>query len=528
VVRLPRADVVAVTAGPRTVALDGFGRAELPGNAPAAMLSIGSATPLTAWVPSSRLARPRAPSAVYDCNNYEPRPAKELGLRLQTLADRGSTVLRLSARDHAACTRIELLDATAGRTYRVQMQYRTVTGKRPEVCLWQIGTDGCSLTPRAPIADGWTSYDQVVTVDSVASGLQVVLYANVGVRLGDETITEYRDVRITALDAAMRTSVFPQQVPPATVDLLAGEHELAVVGGPSGSVLQDFGPLEDCYNTDDRGFEAAGLSVKKLGTGASPAFQLTAVDHRACIAAPVPDMGNSSAYELSFDARSVNLRDPQVCLYQRGPDRCTSIPRGGPWKDWTHYSVRVTPDPTSVETRLYLYGLRDLAGLQQAVVEYRDVALRPVASAVDVVMVREAPAAPPATVRWSKTSTARFAAVVEGATPLTADGTGTVLALNESWAPGWRAESATGLVAGTRPKVQGWMNGWATESTRASASLIYGPDRIAKLALLLFPVSLAFAVLWLLSRRRVRAAVGGWMVVLGRCLPARGSSETSS
>ena len=45
-----------------------------------------------------------------------------------------------------------------------------------------------------------------------------------------------------------------------------------------------------------------------------------------------------------------------------GPDRCTTIPRGGPWKDWTRYSVRVTPDPTSVETRLYLYGLRDLNG----------------------------------------------------------------------------------------------------------------------------------------------------------------------
>ena len=241
VVALPRADVVALTAGSRSVSLDGYGRAELPGSSPAAMVSIGSATPLTAWVPSDRAARPRTPSAVYDCNNYEPRPARELGLKLDKVPTEQGTVLRLTARDHAACTRIELADAAPGRTYRVRMQYRTVTGKRPEVCLWQIGTDGCSLTPRAPITDGWTSYDELVTVDSVATGLQVVLYANVGVRLGEKTVTEYRDVSITALDAALRTTIFPEQVPATSVSLSAGRHVLAVVGGPHGSVLQDFG-----------------------------------------------------------------------------------------------------------------------------------------------------------------------------------------------------------------------------------------------------------------------------------------------
>ena len=59
---------------------------------------------------------------------------------------------------------------------------RTVEGKRPEVCLWQIGTDGCDLVPRAPIDEDWISFDEIVTVDEVATGLQVVLYANVGVR----------------------------------------------------------------------------------------------------------------------------------------------------------------------------------------------------------------------------------------------------------------------------------------------------------------------------------------------------------
>lgn len=60
--------------------------------------------------------------------------------------DKGPAI-RLSAADHAACTRIEIRDAKAGRTYRVRMEYRMVEGKRPQICLWQVGTDGCILTP---------------------------------------------------------------------------------------------------------------------------------------------------------------------------------------------------------------------------------------------------------------------------------------------------------------------------------------------------------------------------------------------
>ncbi len=98
-----------------------------------------------------------------------------------------------------------------------------------------------------------------------------------------------------------------------------------------------------------------------------------------------------------------------------------------------------------------------------------------------------------------------------------------MLALNESFAPGWRAESATGLATSARPKVQGWMNGWATVSTTATASLVYGPDRVAKLALLLLPVSLLCAVVWLMSRRRVRASLGRrWLSLRTRLRRSRG------
>ena len=512
VVPVPTPDVVGVTANTRTVFLDGWKRDTLPGatseNPRPNYLPIGSATELTAWAPSTTPARPEPPSDVYDCNNYEPRPARELNLRLEEESTADGRVLRLSADDHAACTQITVPDAKPGRTYRVRMEFRTVEGKRPEVCLWQLGTDGCDLVPRAPINNDWIPFDEVVTVDDVAEGLQVVLYANVGVRHELRTVTEYRDVTIEALDPVLTTTVFPPEVPERTVVLDPGEHELTVTGGQSGSALEGFGPLENCYNTRQMTFEEAGLSKTELTDQPGPAFQLTAQFDRACIAAPVPDMGASSLYELTFEGRSVALRNPSICLYQRGPDRCSKTPAGGPWKDWTGYRAFVGPDPNAVETRLYLFGPRDLDGKARATVEYRSVRLRPVASPVDVVLVREGETAPPASVEWDRMSAAKFGVKVSGATPGAVGEPGTYIALNETYAPGWQAQSATGIDKDAHMALQGWMNAWPVSAREGEAVLAYGPDRYAQLALTLLPIAAALAIGWIIIRRPVRAWFG--------------------
>ena len=512
VLPVPTADVIAVSAGTRTVSLDGWQRDTLPGASVAqprpVYLPVGSATEVTAWAFSAQPARPAPPSDVYDCNNYEPRPTAELGLRLDRLGTADGEVLRLSADDHAACTRITVDDAVPGRTYRVRMEMRTVEGKRPEVCLWQLGTDGCDLVPRAPVNKQWIPFDEFVTVDEIAKGLEVVLYANVGVRHELRTVTEYRGVSIEAVDPVMTETVFPPEVPEVTVQVEPGDHTLSVTGGQSGSALEDFGPLENCYNTRQMTFEEAGLSKTPLPDEPQPAFRLTAREDRACIAAPVPDMGASSLYQLTYEGRSVNLRNPTVCLYQRGPDRCTKIPSGGPWKGWTRYRTFVGPDPNAVETRLYLFGPRDLDAKQEAVVEYRDVALRPVASPVDVVLVRQVDAAPPAELAWQRKSPANFSVETAGATPVDADLIGTYVALNETFAPGWAAQGATGIDAKGKLALQGWMNAWPATADEGAATLAYGPDRLAQLVLKVFPVALLAAIGWIVVRRPVRAWVG--------------------
>ena len=95
-----------------------------------------------------------------------------------------------------------------------------------------MGTDGCDLVPRAPIDKDWISFDEFVTVDEVATGLQVVLYANVGVRHELRTVTEYRDVSVERIDPVLKTTIFPPEVPEETVDLDRGRPHADPGGRP--------------------------------------------------------------------------------------------------------------------------------------------------------------------------------------------------------------------------------------------------------------------------------------------------------
>ena len=52
------------------------------------------------------------------------------------------------------------------------------------------------------------------------------------------------------------------------------------------------------------------------------------------------------------------------------------------------------------------------------------------------------------------------------------------------------------------------MNGWPATAPEGAASLVYGPDRYAQLALKLFPITLAAALAWIVVRRPVRGWIG--------------------
>jgi arabinofuranan 3-O-arabinosyltransferase len=510
-VDVPTTDIVAVQMGPRAVSLDGWGREAMPRKPGApvqpASAPVGAATPLVAFAPSTKPAEPFPPSEVYDCNNYEPRPADELKLRKQVLRNADGEFLRLSAIDHAACTRIEIPDAKPGRTYRVRLEYRMVQGKRPQICLWQVGTDGCVIAPRPMMNAGWHPYERIITVDKGTDKLILVLHADVGERLLGKTVTDYRNISIEALDPVLKTEIWPPEVPQRSIRLDGGKHELSVTGGLSGTALAEFEPLQDCFRYDDKTTEQAGLVAKVEGDLRDPTITLGARDHMACLGSTVPDMGQSSLYKLSVDSRSINNRNPKFCLYLRGPDACEKIPTAGPWikGEWSPYSTLIGPNRKAVETRVYVYGLRDFEGQEQSFVEYKNIRLTPVASPSSVVLVRQTYGGVP-DVMDGRTVEAQYKRVNPIRTKVEVGAGAALVGFTETGAKGW---SLTGH-GGATP-AQGWMASWKVEGQPVEGTIQYLPAGLGRKALYLLPPALLMSFLALLfgawwRRRRARRA----------------------
>ncbi|WP_244945091.1 hypothetical protein [Couchioplanes caeruleus] len=484
---LPRGrKVVALKVGNRTVSLDGRTASTVP---------VGSATTLTLLAAAPKPADTSAYSPVFDCNNYEPRPWSELKLSATVT---GGTV-RLSAADHAACTKVVARNTVAGQLYRVRLQYRHVTGARPQICLWQAGVSGCELAARPVLDDDWTSYERVVTMDSLSDELQVILRADVGERLKPKTVAEYRRLRIDALEAVATHTVFPPAIPEVSVKLTAGKHELRVDGGPSGSILSPFEPLDDCFRYDDETVEEAGLEADtQVGADGETTYTLKAVRHLACIGSLAEDMGAASLYEYSMEARSVALRNPKFCLYLRGPDLCRTMPGVAVWNGWTSYETLVPPDPNAVEARIYLYGLRDPKGKEQSQVEYRGVRMRPV-NPSEIVMVRQEAPAVTSSVVYRKENPTLFTGTVTTSGP-------TAVALAENAAPGW---VLTGAPGARKVTLQGWMNGWLLPQSGA-VTVRYTPARIARIALYLLPTGVVASLIFMYAVRLPEGRPGVW------------------
>ena len=508
--------VVAVTAGNRSVSLDGWLQADLPVGTSGAEgppeVILDAATDVTAYGLADEQPTLAAYSDVYDCNNYEPRPQAELQLTADVFSADGMEHVQLGAADHAACVTSAIDGVTAGDTVRVRIEYRTVEGKRPQVCLLETYTDGttaCVADARLQRDEEWGRYELVHTLGDDVVSAKVVLYANVGLRLSDPTVSEYRGLTVEALTAMGSATVAPGDVPPVTVELAAGTHTLELLGGAYGSVLAPFEALEDCFRYDDLSVEEAQLAATTATDDGTTVYELRAKDHMACIAAAMQDYGGAGLYTFEYEYRSVALRKAKACIYERGPNVCEPLPANGSETEWTTYEQQISPRLASLETRLYLYGLRDLAGEDQSIVQYRNVRVTPTASATAVVLVRvpDGQATVAAPVEVLHPTPATYTVTLDGITD------GAVVTLAETWAPGWSLAGLPEGVTATRLRLDGYQNAWQFDGSFAGEveiRLVYAPALTARTALKVSALVVPMAWLWLVVGGRVRRRLRWW------------------
>jgi arabinofuranan 3-O-arabinosyltransferase len=151
--------------------------------------------------------RPELARHLGDCNAYDARTPREVGLSARVLDQAGLPTLRLGAVDHSACVAMRIRDVRPTVPFHLHLAYRPITGDPPRLCVWETGPNRCATLPGLLASPGWHSFDTTVTLDPGTSSGWLFLYADGG---GSQpTATEYRDLRIELPQTAIAVGVSP-------------------------------------------------------------------------------------------------------------------------------------------------------------------------------------------------------------------------------------------------------------------------------------------------------------------------------
>lgn len=180
---------------PRVEILDAAGAVyvpELPRRITLSTLSEGAHT-ISAG-PASTTPIPLSDfSQLGDCHRHDDRSIEEAGL---AFSEPVAGTIRLQASAHSACASIGL-GPIQFTTVTVSLEYRTISGSSPRICMWQVGPNACAELPPLPQETDWQQLSATTTLDLTADDVRLYLYADAPPgNLDYDTVVEYRNVAV--------------------------------------------------------------------------------------------------------------------------------------------------------------------------------------------------------------------------------------------------------------------------------------------------------------------------------------------
>jgi arabinofuranan 3-O-arabinosyltransferase len=423
--------------------------------------------------------------SVGNCDSHGKRTPEESGLSTSILELDGIPTLRLMARDSTACVAFPVRPFDPGARYRVQFDYRGVSGSPPRVCLWQEVAERCAALPPLDKSPGWHHFDAPATLSSKTQALRLFFYAS---DTGDsKTRTEYRQPRIEIFG---RNSTQRLQLDPSSklgmVDLPPGWLRLTTrspLASPQPIDIFSHLPVGDCNRYDGRTPQEVGLAASTMELDGIPTLQLSARDHAACVSFPVEPFEPAARYRVRFDYRGLSGSPPRVCLWQQVAARCAALPELDPSPGWHRFDAIAELDPRAKGLQLFFYS--DGMGNSTTTTQYREVGVN-VDETEDLLLVQDSRPTNLPTVESQKLSPAEFRVSVSRAdNPY-------LLVLTESYATGWRVQIEGQYVTVPHVMVDGYANGWILDRRGTyEIRLVFEPEQFARIARWISLVSLS-------------------------------------
>ncbi|MGW4809774.1 glycosyltransferase [Kitasatospora sp. NPDC004272] len=249
---------------PRATALGVAAEAVAAADAPP--LPLGPGAHRVGADPGLPAAAPPAFSALQDCGRTDGRGFAEAGLSATPL---GADGVRLAARAHTACVSVPVDTFEPGTghrpgSYRLAVNYRTLSGSPARLCLWQGGPDRCAELPRTADGAQWHTLDTVVSPAADVRDLELYLYAD-----GDDvgtTVVEYTGLRVTPV-LPLTVRIDPAPAPAASPAAPGAAPGAVLAAEPDGA-----GRYRARLDGADR---AGGPVVVALPDSADPRWELT-------------------------------------------------------------------------------------------------------------------------------------------------------------------------------------------------------------------------------------------------------------
>ncbi len=166
--------------------------------------------------PERRRVRPLRPIAlpvrlareVGDCNKFDDRSLRDVGISARVLRERSRATLRLRAREHAACVSFRVPLAEPDKPVRIRFDYRAVSGTPPRACIWQEGPDECAASEPLETSSGWHRWDAIFEPRRGTTSSHLFLYADGGA--DEPTVTEYRALATGSPPLPLAVAALPE------------------------------------------------------------------------------------------------------------------------------------------------------------------------------------------------------------------------------------------------------------------------------------------------------------------------------
>jgi len=283
-------------------------------------------------------------STAGDCCNGNPEVAN-VSTTLSNDSSEGNKSLNLTSENHCACVSQVLPNLDKNSIYKINFDYKHISGTNPDFCVWDYGCNICLSEKNLDNSTEWKTYSNYLFSENCSKSANLFLYSNQPSIQESGSLFFYSNSNGKETTTNLYDNVKIEKISPLrNITNLFNDSSFE-----NGFWREIVG---DCCN----GNFGEPLIYANLSSDASDgkhSLNLTSKNHCACIS-QVINLERNSCYNITFDYKYTSGDAPKFCLWKHELSKCNPgqiLEKSSEWK--TYSFTTCTQERPEVTTNLY-------------------------------------------------------------------------------------------------------------------------------------------------------------------------------